>query len=571
MSIRRYGLALIVLFTMMIILYSRSSHKEQIEGIAAFYVQSVSSSSFSTGNIPNLEPHMIGWLEVDGIYYLMIPNSANINHLKVHFVASKPVFVESYELISGAYTNIFASQNGEPVTLTSGEYTYQVKVMQSSEIATLFIQTESGHLYDIHADQNHRETARILLIDDDGETIIYDGKADRFSGRGNSTWDQVKKPYNIRLSEATDLLGIGDAKHRHWAILADYLDKSRLRNTISHHLAQELGFEAAVRIRPVDVYINNEYMGLYLLTERARIDTILPITDLEAATTNVNGAPLSTFEHIGDLNFAPNLRRYFDIPNDPDDITGGYFLEWQLRRRFAAQPSGFVTARRQAVVLRAPVHATRAQIDYISTFIQEMEDAIYSPTGYNTLGRHFTEYIDLESIAYMYVLHEFLMNLDAGITSFFFYKESDLVDDGLLRAAPPWDFDQTLGNFGRRYRDGVDLRNPELFWANQGRIFRDADHTPHILTALWEHEQFRKISMSIWNESFAPIVKGLLDTNNAEMDILKSVREYEAIIRDSAKMDWMRWDVETPHAEAVDFVIDFIERRINFLNEQWGD
>ena len=570
MDIKRYVLFLGALFAGMIILYSRS-YGEKINGIAYLYVQSVSSSNFGVGNPYDPEPHMIRWLEIDEIYYLMIPNSANINHLKVHFAASDPVFSGAYELTSGTYTSIFANQNGKPLILTSGDHTYQVKVMQSSEIATLFIQTESGHLEDIHASRSHQETAHILFIDDDGKTIIYNGVADRFSGRGNSTWRRPKKPYNIRLTEPTDLLGSGDAKHRHWAILADYMDNSRLRNTISHHLAQELGLEAAVRVRPIDVYINNEYMGLYLLTERVRIDTILPITDLEAATANVNGAPLSAFEHIGDQDFLPNARKYFDIPNNPADITGGYLLEWQLAARFDNSLSGFGTSRGQAVMLRAPVHATQAQIEYISNFIQEMEDAIYSPTGYNGLGRHFTEYIDLESIVYMYVFQEFIKNLDAGTTSFFFYKESDLVDDGLLRAAPPWDFDLSLGNdwFPERY--GIDMTDPKSFFVNQGRIRHNPDRTPHILAVLWEHECFRSLSAEVWHETFAPIVKGLLGINDVEMSILESVREYEAVIRDSAKMEWVRWGVETPHAEAVDFVIYFIEGRINFLNEQWGD
>jgi len=536
-------------------------------GIINFYVQSAAPSD-SSENTDAQAPYLVRWLEIDRIHYLMIPNSADIHQLIIYFQASAPVFVGDVELISGAYTDLFANRSGESITLTSDGYSYEVVAMQSSEIATMFIQTESGHLEDIHEDQSHRETARILMICADGQTILYDGEADRFNGRGNSTWQRDKRPYNIRLAESTDLLGVGDAQHRHWALLADHFDPSRLRNTISHHLAQEVGLEAAIRVRPVDVYINNEYMGLYLLTERAaRIDTVLTITDLEAKTERVNLGRLSDFEHVGDMTFTPGARRYFAIPEDPADITGGYLLEWQLERRYNAQPSGFITDRSQAVVLRAPTHASRAQMDYISTFVQELEDAIYSPTGYNALGRHFTEYIDERSLAEMYVFHEFIMNVDAAATSFFFYKESDLVGNGLLRAAPPWDFDLTLGRIGER--DGVDLRNPELFFVNQGRISWNPDYTPHILTAAWQHESFRALSMEVWNEVFVPVVYGILD-ENVETNVLQTVHEYEAIIRASLKMEWVRWEMEVPHEQTIAFLVDFIERRINFLNEQWN-
>jgi len=527
-------------------------------GISHFYVESAPSSEERV-DLQNPSPYLISWLEINGIHYLMLPNSADVNQLVVHFQADDPVFVEGVELFSGVATDLFANRSNTPILLTSGDYQYHVVVMEGSEIATLFIQTESGHLENIHEDQDYRETAQLLMIDEDGETILFDGEADRFNGRGNSTWLQDKRPYNIRLTESTNLLGVEGADHRHWALLADAMDSSRIRNTTAHHLAQDLNLEAAVRVRPVDVYINNEYMGLYLLTERVRIDTILPITDLEEITETVNERPLSEFDHVGNLAFEPGARRYFDIPFDPPDITGGYFLEWQLEGRYAAQPSGFVTERSQAVVLRAPTHATQAQMDYISTFIQEMEDAIYSPTGYNDLGRHFTAYIDLRSIAQMYVFHEFLMNVDAGATSFFFYKESDLVGDGLLRAAPPWDFDLTLGVGWTR--DGVDLSNPELFYVNQGRISWNPDYTPHILTALWQHEEFREMAMTIWNEEFGPFI---------EANLVNDVREHERRIQDSAQMEWIRWSPSVPHHQAVDRVIDFIERRIQFLNREWS-
>ena len=535
-------------------------------GIVSFYVQNA-SLGHSTRSGHTRAPYMIRWLEIDNIHYLMIPNSADINQLTIYFQASAPVFLGDIQLISGECTDLFANRDGEPVILTSDGYQYEVVIMESSEIATLFIQTESGHLDDIHESQSHREMAQLLMIDADGETILYNGEADRFNGRGNTTWTKSKRPYNFRLAESANLLGIGDANHRHWALLADFMDSTRLRNTISHSIAQEVGLEAAIRFRPVDVYINNEYMGLYLLTERVRTNTILPLTDLEAITRRVNERPLSEFEHVGNMEFEPGARRYFDIPFDPPDITGGYLLEWQLSSRYRSQPSGFVTDRGQAIVLRAPTHASSAQMAYIGTFIQEMEDAIYSPTGYNDLGRHFTEYIDMRSAAQMYVFQEFIINVDASITSFFFYKESDLISDGLLRAAPPWDFDLSLGF--NMVRDGVDLSDPEVFYVNNWYRLR-APYEPHLLTALWQHEEFRELSMEIWREEFAPVVIGLIDSDTPT-NTLMTVREYEEAIRDSIQMEWVRWEITSSHARSVNRVIDFIERRIHFLNEEWSN
>ena len=541
-------------------------HYRDGTGIISFYVQSADSDN-SNRSILTPNSYMISWLEINSIHYLMIPNSADINRLRIYFNASAPVFAESYELISGEYTDIFANRNGNSLTLISDGYSYEVIALEGSEIATLFIQTESGNLDYIHASRSNRETAQILMICADGETILYDGIADRFNGRGNSTWSQPKKPYNIRLVEATDLLGIGDAQHRHWTLLAEFLDNSRMRNIISHHLAQQVGLEAAIRFRPVEVYINNEYKGLYLLTERAsRIDTVLPITDLEAATAEVNLGRLSDFEHLGDMEFAPGARKYFDIPNNPSDISGGYLLELQFSVRYNREPSGFVTNRGQTFLLRAPTHASKAQVDYISTFMQELEDAVYSETGYNSLGKHFTEYLDMRSFAEMYVFQEFIMNLDAAWSSFFFYKESDLVGDGLLRAAPPWDFDQSLGILGANNNadlsEGFRIADPEVFRLNRGNIAFHPEGMPHIINALWQHGSFRDLAMEVWNETFVPII---------EANFFENIHEYERLISNSIKMEWIRWEMNVSHQQEVDAITEFIERRINFLNREWSN
>ena len=548
-----------------------------VVGISNLWVRSIQGSHISTTTPHDVAPYMIEWLEVGDIYYLMIPNSADINNLSVHFESDLPVFVDGEEIVSGRGTNVFADRIGEIVTLTSGGRQHQVVAMQSSEIPTMFIQTDSGSLDFVHENRNNREPAQILLIEEDGRTVNFNGRADRFNGRGNSTWNRPKRPYNIRLAGGgtngpAELLGMGT--HRHWALLANDFDNSHIRNLISHELANEVGMEFAMQVRPVDVFINNQYHGLYLLSERIRIDTVAPITDLEAATEAVNpGVDLSSLPRRGNMQPVPGTFRYFDIPNNPADITGGYLLEWQFSSRYNAvnaDPSSFVTNRSQAIMLGAPEFASRAQIEYISNFVQEMEDAVYSSTGYNALGRHFREYIDVESFAKMYVLLEFLRDQDGWVTSFYVYKESDLVGDGLLRAAPPWDFDLTFGN--TTGNDGINLPNPAAFFINTRLIGGGAQiNGPSMITALWSHQEFRDEAMRIWNEEFAPVVGTLTADNVAESSRLRSIREDQANIQRSTDMEWIRWNRTRSHGQYVDALFNFAQSRINFLNAQWGN
>lgn len=104
--------------------------------------------------------------------------------------------------------------------------------------------------------------------------------------------------------------------------------------------------------------------------------------------------------------------------------------------------------------MKSPEYASEAQVKYISGYWQEMEDALYSETGYNDLDKHYTDYIDIVSWAKQYLIQEWTSNWDAGLTSNYFYKDVD----GKLFAGPVWDFDSALGNY--EGRDGTNLKDP---------------------------------------------------------------------------------------------------------------
>ena len=53
-----------------------------------------------------------------------------------------------------------------------------------------------------------KEAGSLLLIDTDG-TVSYDGEMDHIKGRGNTTWNLAKKPYNIKLSKKSGTDGNG--------------------------------------------------------------------------------------------------------------------------------------------------------------------------------------------------------------------------------------------------------------------------------------------------------------------------------------------------------------------------
>mgnify|MGYP002738097488 CR=1 FL=1 len=87
------------------------------------------------------------------------------------------------------------------------------------------------------------------------------------SGRGNSTRDYMpKKPYKFKLNEKTSLLGLESKKD--WILLANFADKTLIRNYLVNRLAQEVESPFAPSSRFVEVYLNSVHQGDYMLTDR---------------------------------------------------------------------------------------------------------------------------------------------------------------------------------------------------------------------------------------------------------------------------------------------------------------
>ncbi|MEE0888394.1 MAG: CotH kinase family protein, partial [Candidatus Saccharimonadaceae bacterium] len=88
-------------------------------------------------------------------------------------------------------------------------------------------------------------------------------------GRGNATWWQVKKPLQLKFDQKVDLLGLG--QRRKWILLANYSDISNLRTDAAFYLERLLGEKYAYNGEFVDLYVDNNYEGLYYLTRAIEV------------------------------------------------------------------------------------------------------------------------------------------------------------------------------------------------------------------------------------------------------------------------------------------------------------
>ena len=108
-----------------------------------------------------------------------------------------------------------------------------------------------------------------LALYNEGE--VYEYEDVEVKGRGNGTWvvDLDKKPYQIKFDHRVELLGLGKA--RKWYLLANAMDATNLRTEAAFYLGEMLGMEYVYEGRYVELYVNEEYRGLYYLTRAVEI------------------------------------------------------------------------------------------------------------------------------------------------------------------------------------------------------------------------------------------------------------------------------------------------------------
>ena len=277
------------------------------------------------------------------------------------------------------------------VTFFIGNAMTKYSVYILSDIPTMYIETSGGINYVNSSKYNRDQGATVLICDKNGDTVYSDEDLETFSEfklRGNATATYNKKPYQIKLGNKTDLFGMGKSKT--WILLANFMDESFLRNSIAFDIADTLGLDYTPKSVFVNLFIDGEFNGLYQLTEKTQIGSNrINIFDLEEETEKANeGIDMSGLwsrtESINSSNIS--YIKYVPGVKNPEDITGGYLVEMDNLYGYR-EAASFTTFNNNTYVIKSPEFASREQVMYIATLFAEMEEAIYSNTGYNSKGK----------------------------------------------------------------------------------------------------------------------------------------------------------------------------------------
>lgn len=220
-------------------------------------------------------------------------------------------------------------------------------------------------------------------------------------GRGNSTWYWEKKPYALKFDKKQPVLGM--PKHKRWCLIANYMDRTHLRNRVAYHLGANSRLAYTTRNEYAELYFNGRYQGLYLLTEQIKVD---------------------------------ENRVAVAEPTDGND-TAGYLIEMDTNYdedvRFRSATTNI------PVNLKFPdaEDISAAQLDYIRQYVNRTDEAVAAAAQGKT-GTDPFELLDREAMIDFWLVFEIMANHEIlHPKSIYFHKDRN----GKLTAGPVWDFD----------------------------------------------------------------------------------------------------------------------------------
>lgn len=232
-------------------------------------------------------------------------------------------------------------------------------------------------------------------------------------GRGYSSFKYMAK-YGLKLEfeDKQELLGM--PRNRDWVLIADYADRTHLRNYISYKLAGWLGDDYTPRAQYVELYLNREYMGLYLLTESVKV-----------GKNRVN-IPKTDSSFLLERN-ATKKKNNVVFKTD----SGGYYFKICYPKKPSLETQQLVK-------------------EHFDDFEAYLKRYVYFGTD------SITNWMDLEDYFRFYWVQEFSKNYDGAFRRSIFVTWEK---GGVLKWGPVWDFDAAYGNW-----EVSDMLNPSKWY-----------------------------------------------------------------------------------------------------------
>ena len=327
-------------------------------------------------------------------------------------------------------------------------------------------------------------------------------------GRGNSSFKMPKYGMKLEFTDKVSLLGM--PKNRDWALVANFGDKTHLRNYMMTRLSEWLGAKYTPRMQFVEVYLNRNYMGLYLLSETIKV-----------GKNRVN--------------------------IDENDTT--FLLEKEDSKKF--DPPYVLTDNQYYYHIKSPKNPSpeteKLLKNHLNAFENFMEDY------YLHRANEIKNWLDVDDFLLFYWVQEYSKNEDGNYARsvFMTWKKGEPIHFG-----PLWDFDLAFGNASREQN-----QNPEDWYIRKYRL------NYYIM----QNSVVKEAALDYWN-NHRKTFKALIDSIPVYRAIIEKAidNEYRRWPVIGNTENWALKDPYDSYDEAVKVMTEWMKKRYQWIDNEIG-
>lgn len=368
-----------------------------------------------------------------------------------------------------------------------------ITIMRSASIPSVSLSsadaTQDRAWIESSADHSNKAKGSMTMVWPDG-SVSYSGGLSQIKGRGNYTWTLSKRPYQIKLSSAADLLCTGDGANaaKTWVLLACYGDPALMRDMISFGMARSMGQSQTPESCFVDLWYDNEYRGTYQLCEKVQIGS-------------------------GRV--------------DIDEDSGSFLVE--LDAAYYTDESTWFNTSVGPFVMKDSDDASEPQLSDASEMFQKLIDAGSDPALFDVNERTDSTSLtpedpvmDLDSAVVQWLINTLAKNRDFNYSSTFFYYDAAC---NTVFSGPLWDHNAAYGDHPKAVAQSVTgMEYSSDSW-------------------YYDNPLFRKRVREVFNDTFKPLVNGTVLGSGDAVQGTCSISGLVSLLCGSQSLNQSLWGV----------------------------
>lgn len=391
------------------------------------------------------------------------------------------------------------------------------------------------------------------------EYYIMDATSAGIRVRGNASAyygdkDKILKngaPYRIKFNKKQNLLGLNDdARCKSWVLIKTY------DTAVNDYLALKLA--AAINggdyyvsdCEYVQVYINEKYIGVYVLCEQTQVnDERIDISEPEKGYTGTDIGYLVELD-----NYWTSEDYYFLLNFNKESITDsngtsrvpktyGYSIKSDI---YSDEQLKFIERYFEIayeVALRAIRDGEYYKVIDNSTLVLAQDE-------FSSAKECIEQVWDIQSVVDMYITQELTNNQDVGGGSFYFAIDfSEGAKINKLTCVSPWDFDWAYADYYSDADGGLNAAN----FKDSNFVSKYGDRSNPWLILFYSADWFKDMVSDTWNSR------------------LNAIRETAAQVRATVENNTADLNKDgTKRAGRGKSILNWVDERIEYLSSVWN-